>query len=107
MAKFSIRVKYLNTSKPEKRDWLLHQDLGNLDIDEPAFYPSPHQYYERLPEEWYIQNDTTKVKKSDTCLAEWWSQYDHYPTGQPVGRDAKWMKDQKGWFRLRQERAVL
>ena len=107
MSKFSIRVKYLNTSKPDKRDGLLRQDLDNLDSDEPAFYPSPHQYYERLPEEWLIKNDTVEVKKSELCLADWWSEYDHFTTGEPTGVDAVLMKDKKGWFRRRSERAVL
>ena len=107
MSKFSIRVKYLNTSKPEKRDGLLRQDLENLDPDEPAFYPSPHQYYERLPEKWYIKNDTIEVRRSEICLAEWWSDYDHHPTGEPTGVDAIFMKGKKGWFKHRPERAVL
>ena len=107
MAKFSVKVKYLNTSKPEKRDGLLRNDLDNLDSDEAAFYPSPHQYYERLPDNWYINNDTTEVKKSELCLADWWSEYEHHPSGEPTGVDAIFMKDKKGWFKRRKERAVL
>jgi len=44
MAKFSIHVKYLNTSHPKHRDGLLRADYKELEPHEAVFHLSPHQY---------------------------------------------------------------
>ena len=43
MAKFSIKVKYINTSHPNFRDGLLRRDLDSLNESDSVFHPSPHQ----------------------------------------------------------------
>lgn len=104
MAKFSVRVKYLNTSHPKNRDGLLRKDLKELDKDDPVFYPSPHQYYENLKDQW--KEDGKVVKSKDLCLAEWWSHYDHFPSGKE-GKNTIPLKKKWGVCRKRKERAVL
>ena len=48
----TLKVKYLNTSHPNKRDGLLRRDIDALGEKEAVFYPSAHQYYG----EWLLCN---------------------------------------------------
>ena len=41
----TLKVKYLNTSHPNKRDGLLRRDIDALGEKDAVFYPSAHQYY--------------------------------------------------------------
>ena len=101
MAKFSTVVKYLNTNHPKHRDGLLRKDLQDLDEDDSAFYPSPHQYYEGRP-----QGYKQDVDFDNMCLADWWSLYERSPNKKhknsiPMGNK------KLGWITKRTERAVL
>ena len=62
MAKFSTKVKYLNTCHPDYRDGLLKSNMDSLDENEEIFHFSPHQYYEKRPYE-----------MEEMCLAEFWA----------------------------------
>jgi hypothetical protein len=103
MAKFSVKVKYLNTSHPKNRDGLLRNNLKDLEKDYSVFYPSPHQYYENREDSWLEGKEFVNGK--EMCLANWWSLYDHSPTGTMPKNGIK-LKDM-GWIRPRGERAVL
>ena len=100
MSKFSTVVKYLNTNHPKHRDGLLRSDLSNLDKDDSAFYPSPHQYYEERPS-W--DND---VYLDNMCLADWWSLYDH-SLKKRTKKSIPMHTEKHGWMTKRTERAVL
>lgn len=104
MVKFSTKVKYLNTSHPKNRDGLLRRDICNLSDNDSVFYPSPHQYYENIPDEWPKGDET--VYRKDTCLADWYSLYE-YSTSKNVLPGAIELKNKMGWFKPRRERAVL
>ena len=101
MTKFSTKVKYLNTSHPNKRDGLLRRDLENLAEDDPVFYPSAHQYYECRP-----QSGKYGIDWDEMCLAEWWSSYEHSPSGKPDDKNYE-MQNKMGTCRRRHEDAVL
>ena len=95
MAKFSTKVKYLNTCHPDFRDGLLKANIEDLDDDEPIFHTSPHQYYEKRP-----------YDMEDLCLAEFWANTEicrknsKAATVQPL-------LDEKGFIYERQEPSVL
>ena len=104
MAKFSIKVKYLNTSHPNRRDGLLRRDLNELNENDAVFYPSVHQYYENIPDEWY--DGDKKVYRKHISLADWFSLYE-YSSSNKKTKDAINLKNDMGWFKPRQERAIL
>jgi hypothetical protein len=100
MAKFSLRVKYLNTSHPKHRDGLLKSNVRDLEADEAAFHSSPHQYYEN--------RKLTDEGMEDMCLADWYTLHDYSASGtKPNG--AMELENKMGWFRQRSRggRAVL
>ena len=111
MAKFSVKVKYVNTSLPSLRDGLLRRDLDNVDDDDSIFYPSIHQYYEARPDTWEekVKGHTVKIDGKNMCLADWVSLYDHFASGKPSrgGNGVLFQGGRKGWFRRRRQRAVL
>ena len=82
MAKFSVQVKYLNSSHPNKKDRLLRRNIEELGEKDSVFYPSPHQYYENRPEE-ANESGEGKYKKiwDEMCQADWWSGHTHLPNG--------------------------
>ena len=75
MACFSVRVKYINTSHPDKRDGLLRRDLEELDETDSVFYPSPHQYYESRPDRWEekVNGKIVSIDGKNMCLAHWFA----------------------------------
>ena len=110
MAAFSVRVKYINTSHPEKRDGLLRRDLEELDETDSVFYPSPHQYYESRPDRWEekVNGKIVSIDGKNMCLAHWLSQYDYFASGEPSKNgNGVLFCGRKGWFRRRRQRAVL
>ena len=111
MAKFSVRVKYVNTSLPSLRDGLLRRDLDNVDDDDSIFYPSIHMYYEARPDTWEekVKGHTVKIDGKNMCLADWFSLYDHFASGKPSqkGNGVLFQGKRNGWFRRRRQRAVL
>ena len=120
MAKFSVKVKYLNTSHPHYRDGLLRRDLESLKESDSVFHPSPHQYYENRPQnnasssdEEIKEFDCTLDKESvneidwdNMCLAEWWADFEHFPNAKPKKNDHI-MQNEMGICKSRSERAVL
>ena len=116
MARFSVKVKYVNTSHPHARDGLLRRDLDNVDDDDSIFYPSIHKYYESRPDTWeervkdkVVKGKVVKVDGKNLCLADFVSLYDHFASGKPSekGNGVLFQGGRKGWFRRRRERAVL
>ena len=110
MTKFSVVVKYLNTSHPNQRDGLLRSNIEDLEDNEQVFHYSPHQYYQDRPTHWWEVRNGTLVQidgdDDDMCLAHWWSYYTHYPTGKPP-KNAILMNNDKGYFTRRGVRATL
>ena len=110
MTKFSVVVKYLNTSHPNHRDGLLRKDCDDLEDTEQVFHYSPHQYYENRPDKWVETVNGTHISingdDDDMCLAHWWSYYTHYPTGK-APKNAILMNNNKGYFVRRGVRATL
>ena len=108
MAKFSVKVKFLNTSAPKHRDGLLRRNVEELSNDESVFYPSPHQYYESRPDTWTakVGGQMVKVDGTDMCLADWYSLYDHRASGKPPKGSIPFV-GRTGYFTKRCQRAVL
>ena len=110
MTKFSIVVKYLNTSHPNHRDGLLRQNLEDLEDNEQVFHLSPHQHYENRSTGWSEIIDGKEVyfngDEEEMCLAHWWSHYTHHTSGKPP-KKAIPMNNNKGYFIKRGVRAVL
>ena len=65
MSKFSRKVKYINTSHPEKRDGLMRGNWAELDNNEPLFHFSVHEYYEQRP-----FNGPDGIDWENMCLAD-------------------------------------
>ena len=123
MAKFSVKVKYLNTSHPNHRDGLLRRDLENLNETDSVFHSSPHQYYEKRPqncnnnEENYHDsnhtsgndhstNDANEIDWDKMSLADWWTNFEHFPNAEPKKNDFI-MQNNMGVCKSRNKRAVL
>ena len=109
MAKFSVKVKYLNTSAPKNRDGLLRRNVEELGEEDSVFYPSPHQYYESRPDTWTeeVKGKMVKVDGTDMCLADWYTLYDHSASGKPP-KGCIPFEGRTGYFRKRRgQRAVL
>ena len=117
MAKFSVKVKYLNTSHPHYRDGLLRRDLESLKESDSVFHPSPHQYYENRPQNNTSSSDeeiedsvsftnTDEIDWDNMCLAEWWADFEHFPNAKPKKNDHI-MQNEMGICKSRSERAVL
>ena len=71
MSKFSTKVKYISTSHPHNRDGLLRADIENLEVTDPVFHLSPHQYYEYRP----IDNDWD-IDFESMCLADFHANFE-------------------------------
>ena len=109
MVKFSVKVKYLNTSAPNHRDGLLRRNLEELSDEDSIFYPSVHQYYERRPDVWTdkVNRQLEEVDGMDLCLADWYSRYDYSASGKAPKAGIAFEGSAGGWFRRRGQRAVL
>ena len=109
MAKFSVKVKYVNTSAPNQRDGLLRRNLDELTEHDAIFYPSIHEYYERRPNVWTenVGGRPVNVDGTELCLADWCSKYDYFATGKASKGGIPFEGSAGGWFRRRGQRAVL
>ena len=101
MTKFSVIVKYLNTSHQNHRDGLLRRNLEDLEDTEQVFHYSQHQYYETRPNKWVETINGTHMNingdDDDMCLAHWWSYYTLYPTDK-AQNSAMLMNNSNGYF---------
>ena len=102
LARFSVKVKYINTSSPQHRDGLLRNDLDTVSDSDSVFYPSIHQYYEHRPKTWTVteKGKEKEVQGDSICLADFVSLYDHAASGKlPKGGIP--FEGMKGFFRRR------
>ena len=117
MAKFSVKVKFLNTSAPKHRDGLLRRNVEELSNDESVFYPSPHQYYENRPlasDEKFVNYDDEEMVEGyweNLSLTDFWSDYeivyDRTLKSQSKVTRIQTLLNGKGFIRKRLESAVL
>ncbi len=135
MVKSSVKVKYINTSHPNKRDGLL-KNVQNVEENESPFHNNPFTYYENRPlesiegeyEAWnphlFLEKDASEKAQrcatmeafhieswDDMCLADFWSCYDLvYGNEKNVTLETvkrRNIQDNLETVRLRGRRAVL
>ena len=82
MTKSSVKVKYLSTIHPHFRDGLLKGKIDELSENESVFHNSPHEYYERRPDQSDdpdVNYDKEKLVEdywTTLRLSEFWSKYE-------------------------------
>ena len=118
MIKSSVKVKYVNSCHPDKRDGLLKANLDNLEEGESPFHNNIFTYYENRPI-LEIDNEAASLNWKEygiqsweeMCLADFVSCYDII-YGEKKQNDKEDYKERvllnnKGKIKLRQTRAIL
>ena len=70
MVKSSVKVKYINTSHPDKRDGMLKSNLEELEDDESPFMNNAFKYYENRPRR-TIKNSSEGTTDFETYVQQY------------------------------------
>ena len=114
MTKSSVEVKYLSTMHPHFRDGLLKGKIDELSENESVFHNSPHEYYERRPDQSddpdvnYDKEELVEDYWTTLSLTEFWSKYEivydkNARKNLKPGKKTKvqFLKNNKGFIRKR------